>query len=63
MASDEDRRSDAAEVLARKCVLEPDADAFNALLEDLPALADSVAAKVLKLAGAAPPKDIEVKKG
>jgi hypothetical protein len=50
---DVESRDSATEQLTRACVLYPDPAAFDALLEELPALGETVGAEVLKSAGVA----------
>lgn len=51
LASDEDRRADAPEALLRNCVVWPDPTALEALLERYPAMGDTFAVELLKIAG------------
>lgn len=51
MVADQAKRADAPEALVRDCVVYPDRDGFNALLERHPALGDVFAAKLLDIAG------------
>ncbi len=60
LAMDEKKRADAVERLARDCVLWPDADGLDELLERRPALTEVVGGELLKLAGFA--EEVEIKK-
>jgi hypothetical protein len=60
MAFDPKKQADAAESLMVDCVVHPSNDAWNALLDVYPALAETFAPEVLKLAGAS--QSVEAKK-
>src|SRR5438876_2914283 len=60
MAFDPKKQADAAETLMVDCVVYPSRDAWNALLEQYPALAETFAPEVLKLAGAS--QSVDAKK-
>jgi len=60
LVMDEKRRPDALERLTRDCVVWPDPEELDALLERRPALAEVVGGKLLELAGAA--EEVEIKK-
>lgn len=60
LAIDEKKRADAVERLVRDCVLWPDADGLDELLERRPALTEVIGGELLKLAGFA--EEVEIKK-
>src|SRR5438105_12091413 len=60
MAFDPKKQADAAEALMVDCVVHPSRDEWNALLEEYPALAETFAPEVLKLAGAS--QSVDAKK-
>jgi hypothetical protein len=60
MAFDPKKQADAAESLMVDCVVYPSRDEWNAMLEQYPALAETFAPEVLKLAGAS--QSVDAKK-
>jgi hypothetical protein len=60
MAFDPKKQADAAESLMVDCIVHPSRDEWNTLLEQYPALAETFAPEVLKLAGAS--QSVDAKK-
>lgn len=52
MLFDDDQKSEALETLARACVVYPESAEFSKLLEERPALAETVGGKAAEFAGA-----------
>lgn len=59
-SSETKRKARALETLTRACVLYPDAEALDALLEKRPGIGSSVAIKLVEIAGA--DQEVEAKK-
>lgn len=60
MAADAKKRARAVEMLTRACIVYPEPDDFDALLERKPGLATSLGGELVELAGAV--EEVEVKK-